>query len=76
MQAVENEEVKTYDWNTEMQILENISLHRDDIAANIINSKIVDNVNVFIDSDQESEDDNEGGEIELDEYDIEIEHIL
>ncbi|KAK8488273.1 hypothetical protein V6N11_066212 [Hibiscus sabdariffa] len=83
-QVVENDDVsdvddefETYDCNAEMQISENISLCRDDIIANTINCEIVDNVNVLIDSDdQESEDDNEGGEIELDEYDTDIEHIL
>ncbi|KAK9045784.1 hypothetical protein V6N11_051692 [Hibiscus sabdariffa] len=83
-QVVENDDVsdvddefETYDCNAEMQISENISLCRDDIIANTINCEIVDNVNVLIDSDdQESEDDNEGGEIELDEYDTDIEHIF
>ncbi|KAL4354977.1 hypothetical protein GQ457_06G007590 [Hibiscus cannabinus] len=68
MQVVENDEVfdvdeefETYDCNTKMQISESTSLHKEDIVANTINCEIVDNVNVLIDSDQESEDDNEGG---------------
>ncbi|KAK8705636.1 hypothetical protein V6N13_049234 [Hibiscus sabdariffa] len=83
MQVVENDEVfdvdeefETYDCNTEMPISESTSLHRDDIVANTINCEIVGNVDVLIDSDQESGDDNEGDEIELDEYDTDILHIL
>ncbi|KAK8709657.1 hypothetical protein V6N13_060670 [Hibiscus sabdariffa] len=83
MQVVENdkvsdvdEEFETYDCNAEMPISESTSLHRDDIVANTINCEIVGNVDVLIDSDQESGDDNEGDEIELDEYDTDIEHIL
>ncbi|KAK8994460.1 hypothetical protein V6N11_045548 [Hibiscus sabdariffa] len=83
MQVVENDEVsdvdeefETYDCNAEMPISESTSLHRDDIVANTINCEIVGNVDVLIDSDQESGDDNEGDEIELDEYDTDIEHIL
>ncbi|KAK8584313.1 hypothetical protein V6N12_068558 [Hibiscus sabdariffa] len=74
MQGVENDDVsdadedfEIYDRNMEMQISENISLHRNDIAANVIDRDIVDNVNILVNSDQESEDGDEGDEIESDE---------
>ncbi|KAK8493121.1 hypothetical protein V6N12_066007 [Hibiscus sabdariffa] len=83
MQAAENvdvfdadEDFEIYDRNMEMQISENISLHRNDIAANVIGCDIVDNVNILINSDQESEDGNEGDEIGSDEYDTDIELTL
>ncbi|KAK8498281.1 hypothetical protein V6N11_013224 [Hibiscus sabdariffa] len=83
MQGVENDDVsdadedfEIYDRNTEMQISENISLHRNDIAANVIDCDIVDNVNILIKSDQESEDGGEGDETEIDEYDTDIEPTL
>ncbi|KAK8996639.1 hypothetical protein V6N11_081905 [Hibiscus sabdariffa] len=83
MQAAENDDVsdadddfEIYDSNMEMQISENISLHRNDIAANVIDCDIVDNVNILVNSDQESEDGGEGDEIESDEYDTDIEHAL
>ncbi|KAK8985011.1 hypothetical protein V6N11_082631 [Hibiscus sabdariffa] len=83
MQGVENDDVsdadedfEIYDRNMEMQISENISLHRNDIAANVIDCDIVDNVNILVNSDQESEDGGEGDEIESDEYDTDIEPAL
>ncbi|KAK8713844.1 hypothetical protein V6N13_149051 [Hibiscus sabdariffa] len=72
MQVVENDEVSdvdeefgTYDCNTKIQISERTSLHKEDIVANTINCEIVDNVNVLIDSDQESGDDNGGMKLSL-----------
>ncbi|KAK8708671.1 hypothetical protein V6N13_059709 [Hibiscus sabdariffa] len=83
MQGVENDDVsdadedfEIYDRNMEMQISENISLHRNDIVANVIDRDIVDNVNILVNSDQESEDGDEGDEIESDEYDTDIEPAL
>ncbi|KAK8600336.1 hypothetical protein V6N12_050192 [Hibiscus sabdariffa] len=83
MQGVENDDVsdadedfEIYDRNMEMQISENISLHRNDIAANVIDCDIVDNVNILVNSDQESEDGGEGDEIESDEYDTHIKPAL
>ncbi|KAK8694862.1 hypothetical protein V6N13_072406 [Hibiscus sabdariffa] len=83
MQGVENDDVsdadedfEIYDRNIEMQISENISLHRNDIAANVIDCDIIDNVNILVNSDQESEDDGEGDETEIDEYDTDIEPTL
>ncbi|KAK8696305.1 hypothetical protein V6N13_001441 [Hibiscus sabdariffa] len=71
-----DEDFEIYDRYMEMQILENISLHRNDIAAYVINCGIVDNVNILANSDQESEDGDEGDEIESDKYDTDIELIL
>ncbi|KAK8660342.1 hypothetical protein V6N13_051270 [Hibiscus sabdariffa] len=83
MQGVENDDVsdadedfEIYDRNTKMQISENISLHRNDIVANVIDCDIVDNVNILVNSDQESEDGGEGDETEIDEYDTDIEPTL
>ncbi|KAK8600695.1 hypothetical protein V6N13_059567 [Hibiscus sabdariffa] len=83
MQGVENDDVsdadedfEIYDRNMEMQISENISLHRNDITTNVIDCDIVDNVNLLVNSDQESEDGDKGDETESDEYDTDIEPTL
>ncbi|KAK8548014.1 hypothetical protein V6N13_055141 [Hibiscus sabdariffa] len=83
MQDAENDDVsdadedfEIYDRNMEMQISENISLHRNDIVANVIDCDIVDNLNILVNFDQESEDGDEGDENESDEYDTDIEPTL
>ncbi|KAK8578193.1 hypothetical protein V6N13_047047 [Hibiscus sabdariffa] len=83
MQGAENDDVsdadedfEICDRNMETQISENISLHRNDITANVIDCDIVNNLNILVNSDQESENGGEGDENESDEYDTYIELTL
>ena len=75
-----DEETKIYERDKGIQISEdNGSLHRDDIALDVIDCDVVDRANKLVDdacmeySDQEGEYDIEEQEIECDEYDTDIE---